>query len=68
MIKITEPGKAQNEQKIETETVHVNEVVTDWSVTDWSYALAEFSLSRGFLFLDILATFTLQMFFEFDMT
>ena len=38
-------------------------------VTDWSYALAEFlvsSLFRAFLFLAILATFTLQMFFSFD--
>ena len=42
-------------------TVHVHGVVTDWS-----YALAEFlvsSLFRAFLFLAILATFTLQMFF-----
>ena len=41
--------------------VHVHGVVTDWS-----YALAEFlvsSLFRAFLFLAILATFTLQMFF-----
>ncbi len=45
-------------------TVHVHDVVTDWS-----YALAEFlvsSLFRAFLFLEILATFTLQMFFSFD--
>ena len=38
-------------------------------VTDWSYALAEFlvsSLFRAFLFLAILAMFTLQMFFSFD--
>ena len=44
--------------------VHVHGVVTDWS-----YALAEFlvsSLFRAFLFLAILATFTLQMFFSFD--
>ncbi len=43
---------------------HANDVVTDWS-----YALAEFlvsSLFRAFLFLEILATFTLQMFFSFD--
>ena len=41
--------------------VHVHGVVTDWS-----YALTEFlvsSLFRAFLFLAILATFTLQMFF-----
>ncbi len=43
------------------ETVHVNDVVTDWS-----YALAEFLVSSLFLFLAILATFTLQMFFSFD--
>ena len=45
-------------------TVHVHDIVTDWS-----YALAEFlvsSLFRAFLFLAILATFTLQMFFSFD--
>ena len=43
------------------ETVHVKDVVTDWS-----YALAEFLVSllfRAFLFLPILATFTLQIFF-----
>ena len=42
-------------------TVHVHDVVTDWS-----YALVVSSLFRAFLFLAILATFTLQMFFSFD--
>ena len=62
MIKITE-GLARKSIKKEKkiETVHVNEVVTDWS-----YALAEFLVSSLFLFLEILATFTLQMFFSFD--
>ncbi len=44
--------------------LHVNDVVTDWS-----YALIKFlvsSLFRAFIFLAILATFTLQMFFSFD--
>ncbi len=38
--------------------VHVHDVVTDWS-----YALAEFLVSS--LFVAILVTFTLQMFFKF---
>ena len=64
MIKITERLARKSTKRKKIETVHVNEVVTDWS-----YALAEFlvsSLFRAFLFLAILATFTLQMFFSFD--
>ena len=62
-MKITE-GLARKRKKILLRTVHVNDVVTDWS-----YALTEFlvsSLFRAFLFLAILETFTLQMFFSFD--